>query len=252
MGFFNKLRNMFFEEEIIDTSSKEVKEEQLKVKQIVNEPKEAKDNMENIISERDLFKSETTFKFPVIFEEKDFLAEKKANKNVLDVEATLKEAKKEAKEKPKGFKVSPIISPIYGILDQNYRKEDVIAKEKAEKIPVIKEGKLDFDIVRKKAYGNLTDEIEQELEPTDNKGMFFNLKTEEAKTDLDDTNLLYEMSENREDLVVDDITIGSAEDNYVDFGLEYSNDRKIKEVAEAKDDDNLFDLIDSMYENKEE
>ncbi len=259
MKLFGKIRNLLFEEVPEETKNDNVKDE-IDIKPSIDlEPeKEDKkeDNMEDIISERELFKSETTFKFPVIFEDEDFLEEKKnnKNKNVLDFEALKirEEQQKDNKDTKVLFRVSPIISPVYGILDKNYRKEDITTKEEDDKIPVVKEGKVDFDIVRKKAYGTLTDELEEELELDDNKGMFFNLKGEDQEEKVDDTNLLYDMSEKGEDSIVDDITLGAAEDNYTDFGLEYSADRKIKDVVDDTEDDNLFNLIDSMYEEKEE
>ena len=33
------------------------------------------------------------------------------------------------KEEKKQFKPTPIISPVYGVLDQNYKKEDLIVKD---------------------------------------------------------------------------------------------------------------------------
>lgn len=98
----------------------------------------------------------------------------------------------------KTFTPSPIISPVYGILDKNYTKDDIIDKKggmKREKIvkPVVKkeepvvtieqaEAKLentveiDIDSVRKKAYGELEDlektltkietpKLKEEIEP---------------------------------------------------------------------------------------
>ena len=49
-----------------------------------------------------------------------------------------------------------------------------------------------------------------------------------------------------------DIAIGDAEENYKDFGLEYSIDHQVKEVTVEQEEDNLFDLIDSMYEDEAE
>jgi len=255
MGLFNKLKNLFFEDEVVDIKNEMLKEEVTLPKVNYEPKKETKDDMENIISERELFKSETTFKFPVVFEDEDFIEEKKTtkNKNILDFE-TIKireQQKKDNKEAKKAFRVSPIISPVYGVLDKNYKKEDITSKDKNEKIAVTKEGKVDFDIIRKKAYGTLSDDIEQVLEPDDNKAMFFNLKSEDKRNDIDDNNLLYEMSDNGADSIMDNITLGAAEENYTDFGLEYNVDGKIKEVAELNDN-NLFDLIDSMYVEKEE
>ena len=79
----------------------------------------------------------------------------------------------------KTFTPSPIISPVYGILDKNYTKDDIVDKKggmKREKVvkPVVKkqepvvtieqaEAKLentveiDIDSVRRKAYGELED-----------------------------------------------------------------------------------------------
>ncbi len=255
MGLFAKLKNLFFEEELVEVKNETLKEELAIPKNSQIPKKELKDEMDDIISERELFKSETTFKFPVIFEDEDFIEEKKINKNknVIDFE-TIKikeQQKKDNKEAKKTFRVSPIISPVYGILDKNYKKEDVVTKEKASKISDKKVGRVDFDIIRKKAYGTLSDVIEQTIEPDDNKTMFFNLKSEENKSKIDDTNLLYEMSEEGGKSIMDDITFGAAEENYHDFGLEYNIDGKIKDI-EVTHGDNLFDLIDSMYEKKEE
>lgn len=83
----------------------------------------------------------------------------------------------------KPFTPSPVISPVYGILDKNYRKDDIVDKQggmKREKIvkPVstkLEEDKtinttkksttlyeVDIDSVRKKAYGEL-EELENTL-----------------------------------------------------------------------------------------
>lgn len=85
----------------------------------------------------------------------------------------------------KTFTPSPIISPVYGILDKNYSKEDIVDKKggiKRERVvkPVVKKEKVevpevvtieqaestnvavDIDSVRKKAYGGL-EELEKSL-----------------------------------------------------------------------------------------
>ena len=90
------------------------------------------------------------------------------------------------------------------------------------------------------------------MDTADNKGMFFNLKSDDEKDDIDDTNLLYEMSEKGANSLMKDIAIGDAEENYKDFGLEYSIDHQVKEVTVEQEEDNLFDLIDSMYEDEAE
>ena len=175
------------------------------------------------------------------------------------------------KEEKTYFKPSPIISPIYGILDKNYRKEDV--KEKKEiRLTGYTRSNMNLDDIRAKAYGKEKEEIE-ELEEN---------KFEIENTD--DDNVMVDLSD-RSKPEVKELTMGDAEEYFEDLGLEYnvdyvdvSTDRKKKtkeepkeEILEEKeeelpveekkeevktetvekveqDDDNLFDLIDSMYE----
>lgn len=58
------------------------------------------------------------------------------------------------------FKPTPIISPVYGILDKNYHKEDIVSKNDREYKSV--DG-LSVDSIREKAYGTLEDELENTL-----------------------------------------------------------------------------------------
>ena len=75
MGMLDKIKNLFYEEEVV-----EVPKEEKKATIIVKEEEEPKDEMDDVVSERDLLKSETTFKFPVIFEDEDFADIKKEEK----------------------------------------------------------------------------------------------------------------------------------------------------------------------------
>lgn len=63
-------------------------------------------------------------------------------------------------EAPKRFKPSPVISPVYGILDKNYKKEDIV--EKGTDIVTTYE-EVSIETVRKKAFGTLVDDIESTL-----------------------------------------------------------------------------------------
>ena len=65
-------------------------------------------------------------------------------------------------EKPKMFKPSPIISPVYGILDKDYKKEEVKSKTTVNPEPV-KPKVTVYDTVRRKAYGTLEDDLEDTL-----------------------------------------------------------------------------------------
>ena len=176
------------------------------------------------------------------------------------------------------FKPSPIISPIYGILDKNYKKEDV--KEKKEvRLTGYTRSNINVDDIRAKAYGK-----EEETEPEVEENIF------EIENDAED-NVMVDLSD-RSKPEVKELTMGDAEEYFEDLGLEYnvdyvdvSTDRSkikneepkekiekapidfkdtieeestklddIKIEAEKEtdpDDDNLFDLIDSMYEDNE-
>ena len=170
------------------------------------------------------------------------------------------------------FKPSPIISPIYGILDKNYKKEDV--KEKREvKISSYSRSNMNVDDIRNKAYGK---EKEEE-------------KPVKFETEEDDESLMVDLSDKSKP-EVKELTVGDALEYFQDLGLEYnvdyvdaSTDKKqtkeevvkeekeevivpklkeeVKEKVEKEieekespaestkeDDDNLFDLIDSMYQ----
>lgn len=175
----------------------------------------------------------------------------------------------EKKEEKTYFKPSPIISPIYGILDKNYRKEDVMPKKEIRLSSSFSRDKVSVDDVRQKAFGK-NDDVStnktkvEEITPT------FDV--------TDDDNLLVDLSSDEEKPAVRDVTMGDALEYFQDLGLEYnvdyvdagkksvgrrekdnySNDdvdTKKEEVVDKKtdddNDDNLFDLIDSMYKEQD-
>ena len=153
------------------------------------------------------------------------------------------------KEEPKGekkFKPSPIISPIYGILDKNYKKDEI--KTKNDKNHNDREEKT-LDTIRKKAYGEEVKE-EPKVEKKEEKPI-----KSEKKLNL-----------NRDVPAVSDITIAAADEYYNELGLVYNENYKdvsrsqpSKKREEPKkknsDDDNLFRVVglaDSMYDKKED
>lgn len=192
----------------------------------------------------------------------------------------------EKKEERSYFKPSPIISPIYGILDKNYRKEEVVTKREVRLTSSYARENLSVDDVRKKAFGSLSDdialvgvkeEVRQETQPT------FDVE--------EDTNLLVDLSADDEKPAVKGVTMGDALEYFQDLGLEYNVDyvdstkgkatgRREKDIYEEEkslltkvedkkvpvqrlaeetpkasvdieSDDNLFDLIDSMYQEND-
>ena len=187
----------------------------------------------------------------------------------------------EGKSAKKAFTPTPIISPIYGILDKNYKKDDVVTKKEIRLSSAPK--KIDLDSVREKAYGDLTSDISQSMEEVKKKDY------EEDIVDYnDDENLLYDLNDN-DSPAVKKVTVGDAEEYFNELGLEYNvdykddsmeqtkspkertrrsvvdeedikkdtklNDEIEKEDFDEESDDglesNLFDLIESMYDEKE-
>lgn len=202
------------------------------------------------------------------------------------------------KEEKSGFKPSPIISPIYGILDKNYKKEDVVQKKEVRLSSGYSRGSLNVDAVRNKAYGDT--EKKEEVPVKEVPVTTFEVEEEEEE------NLLVDLSDEKDKPEVKEITMGDALEYFQDLGLEYNVDyvdaskektvqRRVKEDNEIEtalkdtmedtlnkekidvvipeeekfkpieikdesngkaeitldDDDNLFDLIDSMYQEND-
>ena len=192
----------------------------------------------------------------------------------------------EKKDSRTHFTPSPIISPIYGILDKNYKKEDVVQKKEVRLTSSYSRNNLNLDDVRKKAYGTtIKEDLEREfMDESVKEEPSYKVEKEE------DVNLLVDLSED-EKPSVKELTMGDALEYFHDLGLEYNVDyvdasntvgRRVKDnydeeettesmsrlsrldderveettetVEEKKEDvdsDNLFDLIDSMYKDNE-
>ena len=185
----------------------------------------------------------------------------------------------EKKEK-RSFTPSPVISPIYGVLDYNYKKEEVVTK-KEKPISSYGSKNMDLDAVREKAYGTLENEMGLSMSDEEREEDF---PIDEA--DFEDS-LLVDMRDTDTTPAVTKVTVGDAEEYFQDLGLEYnidykdvskervtgrrvnrtrdldeddgeeeSEDKKLEKAMDEDTDsnleDNLFDLIDSMYEEKED
>ena len=152
-----------------------------------------------------------------------------------------KQGNKEDKGEKK-FKPSPIISPIYGILDKNYKKEEIRSKSDYKRNMEKKE--CPIDSVRKKAYGEERKPIREEVHEERP------IKSEKK------VNLTHDVP------TVSDVTIAEADDYYNELGfvynVNYKNEtrnqpsKKKVEKKETEINDNLFDLVDSMHDKKED
>ena len=161
---------------------------------------------------------------PIFFDDAYFKELEQPKKEVKS--SYLKEQTK-VKEEKKHFKPTPIISPVYGVLDKNYNKEDIAQKKET---PITYTStRISIDEVRKKAYGTLEDDLESTLvgnslkEPIKEEDLFDEL-IEEAKPS----------KEEPINIIDDDINMLEEE----------MDNKKDSPISESE----LFDLIDSMYE----
>ena len=341
MGFLSKVKNIFFEEEIIeveDEPKKTKKEEPVAKKIELPKVEKVREEVEYTFEEEDQeidlsdMPEEKESKFPMDFDEEDFREEELTEEEVIYQEPAIsrrserrktpvydyeepkveevfedepqeetapkydfemeygKEKEKdsethglyEGKSAKKAFTPTPIISPIYGILDKNYKKDDVVTKKEIRLSSAPK--KIDLDTVREKAYGDLTSDISQSMEEVREEK-----KYEEDIVDLtEEEDLLYDLNDDTKPAAVKDVTVGDAEEYFNELGLEYNIDYKdttvensktskektrrstevVEEPKDIESDDvaeeevyeeeteeslesNLFDLIESMYDEKE-
>ena len=187
-----------------------------------------------------------------------------------------------SKQMNAGFKPTPIISPIYGILDQNYTKDEIVEKRESRPSSYVSRKNVDLDSVREKAFGSLSSDLGLTGQAED---MIDNIDADDNESEIED-NLLYDMTDITTTPTVDKVTLQDAEEYFQDLGLEYNIDYKdakleratgrrvaktpktleieedevqeveVKPVKKNEEysfsmEDNLFDLIDSMYEEKE-
>lgn len=300
MGLFGKIKNIFYDEEIVDVPEEPKSVEKPKIEEVKVEKKVEPIKSETPVinttptySEREIFTRETTntFKFPMLDEEEV----KPVRTRVNALESARMEKKKEETEKARTdkykdlfkentttsskpdriFKPSPVISPVYGVLDKNYTREEII--ERQENITRTTNPKdMNYDAVRRKAYGTLEDELESTLSKLSEPEIHEKVEkpvTKEEEKSIED--LLNEIEGNR------NMSIGDIEEKIKDKMEEeeqesISDDEFLKEFmartskkeeetikeekATTKEEDvdadktlehDLFNLIDSMYEDKE-
>lgn len=294
MGLLNKIKGILFEEveedEVVSTPKSEEKKpiaEKIEPQRKVEEPVEksvpkvtapVKETKTENLNERDLFKSDNISPF-FDFDEEEFSnmsrVQKPKTTNVMEYERKKRVEKRydmgnfskiertEVVEKKK-FKPSPIISPVYGILNEDYKPEDI--KSKTDN--VVNTG-LDFNSVRKKAFGeetlgepeatyyeeSVTVKVKENEEEKQQK-----VKTiDELLEDTSDVTIDVDEKNSVEDKNNKEATNEVADYERIDKDLEEVTakcDVNKTEMRKVEDDDtlenDLFDLIDSMYDNREE
>lgn len=241
-----------------------------------SEPVQQKMPAKEVEPKRETFtRSDNTFKFPD-FDEEEFansMSRPKQNTNVLDYERKKKEEKREysrfervevTKEiDKKKFKPSPIISPVYGILNQDYKAEDIVKREDVS-------SNINIDEVRKKAF-EPKDTIKEDIKVEIDRPILKHEETidEPVVTFFEEKGSTIE-EEKKEYKSIDDLleeagTEISLEDTLempttnnldaIEEELEKIDEEDNASKEETPDDDldnDLFELIDSMYDDREE
>ena len=146
------------------------------------------------------------------------------------------------------FKPTPIISPVYGVLDKNYHKEDIVNKNDSDYKSV--DG-LSVDSIREKAYGTLEDELENTLFGSNS--ILFKDENKSKKVDDD----FFDELEEEATPANNDDNLRDLENITMDIGKELDSllnkeDKKTTKPENKSnnfdDDDDLFNLIDTMYD----
>jgi len=237
MGFMDKIKNIFTEEEEEEPIKKEViqveipaaKEE--KKEEIVFKKEEVKKE------EKVVTKPEEKFIFPVYFDDEDFTTietkQKEIKRNFEEKKVSSKPISSayqgKVEEEKKVFKPTPIISPVYGVLDKNYTKEDITVKELPKN--------EDIDLVRDKAYGsNLDTRKDNKVDKNEHTNDMEEYHKKMEEVDLEDI-LEETISKDLDEVIVEKEPVRSR------------TTRK-KEKVELEESEDLFDMIDTMYEEE--
>ena len=257
MSLVKKLKDILFEEEEYTEPVKVVeevkKEEAPKIVKIEPTREEVKEPEAPLTSERELFRSENNFKFPD-FDEEEFASsisksKPKQTSNVLEYERI---ETREYTEKKK-FKPSPIISPVYGILNQDYKADEIVNKKEVS-------SNIDIEEVRKRAFEPKLDPVES-IESIDEPVVTFFDEKETIK---------YNEEPKREEYkTIDDLLEEAADEISLEDAIEIPKTNNLDAIEEELEkletepkivhknlddtlDNDLFELIDSMYDERGE
>ena len=247
MKFLDKIKDLFSdEEEVIETQEIEVEEaeeehqlptfmrnkieeEQKREEERKQREIQIQNPVREVVSDREIVRtrSNNNFSFPMdidmdepILEEPVIQRPTYSNQNVLQREVPREKKpvelySKKEEPKPKKFKPTPVISPVYGVLDKNYTKDEVRVSDEKNYELQRPSRKVDFETVRNKAFGSLTDDIRNNL--CENCELYQEVKITKAA----DLKLKQDKEEELLADIKEDISLGDAEDNYFDFGVDY-------------------------------
>lgn len=230
MKMFDKIKDLFTDE--VEVDEEPVKKEVIQVEI----PAPLKEEKEEVKVE-----SKEEAKSP-FFDDVDFDDIKRSNPTLEEVENRYyedryrEEKRREEhheiypakKEEKKHFEPTPIISPVYGVLDKNYKKDDIVNKAEPPK-----ENKtITLDDVRNKAYGTLEDELESTLF-----GRTAILFQNNKKDELEEIEKDLKETADAIDMITEEVEAPKHE----------KKEKKTDQVSEDMSENDLFNLIDDMY-----
>ena len=261
MGLLDKVKNLFTEEvevEVEETKpkvkhkkEKKKKEEPIQkevIKVEIPAPEETETTTRQTRSELNTYEEmtreeprEDDYKFP-FFDDDDFDVVKPEEKPKEEKKDYYKEVYNPPKEEKKVFKPSPIISPVYGFLDKDYQKEEIVSKRSD------RQRRATVDELRDKAYGSLESDIETTLfgaqrvtfDDEDTKDLS-NVDKELDKIEKDITPKIEKPRHKKEE---DDLT------DLLEAEMAKPEKEEKKKKSRKISDKELFNLIDSMYEGE--
>lgn len=254
MGFLDKVKNMFTEEVEETPIKKEVMQVEIPAPVKEEPPKET-------VSESEVLVKEEKPQAPVFFDDKDFASlERKEEKRPKPKK--LEDKYKGKEEEKKVFRPTPIISPVYGVLDKNYRKDDIAPKKPRPAVSNYDTSHLTIDDVRRKAYGTLEDDLEviipsDDYEITEEQTIIS--EPEESEDNLIDLDYQPRFAKHEE--VVETVTdddkdlfeeIETKEEPLNDDEMFEELHEETKDDTDELTDSDLFNLIDSMYDKKDD
>ncbi|HOZ54038.1 MAG TPA: hypothetical protein PKY25_01745 [Bacilli bacterium] len=243
MKIINKIKNFIFDAE----EEKAEKLERKEHKEEKEEPKEKKqvEIIDDIID--DDFKNippKKRFDF-----DRDFFPETRAKEEPpKEIIYQSPSYRKESKR----FKPTPMISPVFGLISVSADEKinEKLHKEEKEINP--------FDAVRQKAYGTLTDEIEDTLTRL-NKGNFYKPPQHIKKEKEEEKEIIYKEETIEIKTHVDDEETKEFDNTDTQEKIKFETidiEKQFNKDKEEEDDDtkesDLFNLIETMYEGSED
>lgn len=250
MGLLDKVKNLFTEEvevEVEEPKKKQKKQKTKKEKPVeetiqkevikveIPSPKQKRETRSEIKPFEEEEARDDDYKFP-FFDDDDFDVIKEEPKK--EEKPHISEVYNPPREEKKVFTPSPIISPVYGFLDKDYQKEDIINKSDYSS------KRATVDELRAKAYGSLESDIETTL-------------FGKRRNTLEDTKDLKEVDRQLDEIEkevspkIEKPRHQKEEDDLTDLlEAEMAKPEKTEKKARKISDKELFSLIDSMYEGE--